>query len=117
LEGTPIAAITGVELNNSNSDFIDASAHVSAYEKQFEVTYGTTHIPFFHGTFEQAKLDSKSRKSILMAIFTSCWHEETPNFLGQLANQTLAQTLDTDRIICWPAEVTKPFAYDCRILR
>ena len=116
MEGSPIAAITGIELDDSNSDSIDTSAHVSTYEKQFEVTYGTTHIPFFHGTFEQAKRDSKIQKSVLMAVFTSRWHEGTFAFLKQLADRTLAQTLDNNRIICWPTEVSQPFAYDCKPL-
>lgn len=58
---TPIAMVTGVELVIGTKDTGGSrgpgdrqhQAYGAVFEKQYEARYGTVHVPFFRGTFEQ----------------------------------------------------------------
>jgi hypothetical protein len=49
--GSPIALLTGIYIGEARG--VDSSAYSVTFEKQYEKVYGTAHVPFFHGSFEQ----------------------------------------------------------------
>lgn len=51
--GSAVELLTGLELAECDRVVADSSARAVELEKQYERDYGSVHVPFFHGSFEQ----------------------------------------------------------------
>ncbi|KAI8371864.1 thioredoxin-like protein [Blakeslea trispora] len=82
------------------------------FKRQFEASYGTTHLDFFEGGYSQALEKAKSELLFLLVILHSSDHEKTEQFCQEtLTSPDLIQFVQDQRLLVWAGDVAQSEAH------